>query len=184
MRKLLYCILLILLLGGCEIFDLRDSEYPSAPPNWNSSTGTLQQLEQNLGYCYADSRNVVKYLGLFSSSYSFHFAPQDVVDYGIPATWTRSDEQDMLINLHSQASQITLSIEPSAVSPDEILANEARLFRTYQITVKNGGNLHNYTGSMELQVRRENGYWYIYRWYDYRIGNEPGWGKLKYDYSQ
>ena len=187
MRNLLYIPLLALLLlavASCEIFGIRDSEYPSAPPLWNNSTSTWEQALQNLGYCYTDSRNVVKYSSIFTSNYRFYFAAQDIVDYNLPSVWEKANEQDMLLNLHSLSSKITLALEPLPGSPDEVLASEARIFRSYQLGIKTSSGTTNYSGSLELQLRRESGYWYIYRWYDYRSGNEASWGRLKYVYSQ
>ena len=184
MRKVPYLLLLLLLLSACGIFDLRDSQDPSAPPPWNSTTSSWEQALQNLGYCYTDSRNVVKYSGLFLPSFRFHFAPQDVNDFSLPATWERAQEQDMLLNLHNLSSKITLDLQSIPSSPDEILVAEARVFRSYQISLKTATGTRYYNGSLELQLRRESGYWYIYRWYDFRGGNDASWGKLKYDYSQ
>lgn len=184
MRKVLFYCLVLLSLSACGIFGLRDSEDPSAPPPWNNSTSTWEQALQNLEYCYTDNRNVVKYAGLFLPSFRFYFAPQDVVDYNLPANWERSDEQDMLINLHSFSSKISLALEPIPGSSDEILLNEARIFRSYQITNKISTGNRYYYGSFEIQLKRENGYWYIQNWYDYRQGNASSWGKLKHDYSQ
>ncbi|MEF3694495.1 MAG: hypothetical protein V3576_04015 [Candidatus Cloacimonadota bacterium] len=177
-------LLLLLALAACEIFGIRDSEYPSAPPLWNNSTSTWEQVVQNLGYCYTDSRNVVKYSSLFTSNYRFYFAAQDIVDFNLPSAWEKADEQDMLLNLHSLSSKITLALEPLPGSPDEILASEARIFRIYQLSLKTASGTSYYNGSMELQLRRESGYWYLYRWYDYRTANESSWGRLKYVYSQ
>jgi len=187
MRKYLYCALLALILLGlssCEIFGIRDSEYPSAPPLWNNSTSNWEQVLQNLGYCYTDSRNVVKYSSLFTSNYRFYFAAQDIVDYSLPSVWEKANEQDMLINLHSLSSKISLALETLSGSPDEILASEARIFRSYQLSIKTSSGTANYNGSLELQLRKESGYWYIYRWYDYRSATGSSWGRLKYVYSQ
>ncbi len=184
MRNILIVLLALLILTGCDIFDLRDPQPPSAPAPWNDFATDWMLCVQNLTYCYSDSRNVVKYIGLFTSDYRFSFAVQDALENNITQVWSRSEEQDMLINLHNQAVKITLSLANVPGSPDDILANEARIYRQYQISLKTSTHTTLYTGNMELQLKRVAGYWYIYRWLDYRVGNSPTWGVLKYGYSQ
>ncbi|HRY84675.1 MAG TPA: hypothetical protein P5533_08590 [Candidatus Cloacimonadota bacterium] len=184
MRNVLIFMLALLLLGGCEIFGLRDADLPSAPAPWNDFTSTWEQCVQNLGYCYTDERNLVKYTGLFRTDYRFTFSPQDIQEHNITQVWDRAVEQDMLINLHNQSQKITLELAVMPDNPDDISASEAKIYRSYTISVKTSEGLENFSGNMELQLRKDYGYWYIYRWYDYRSGNLPGWGRLKYDYWQ
>ena len=184
MRNILILMLAVLLLGGCEIFGLRDADLPSAPAPWNDFTATWEQCVQNLGYCYTDERNLVKYTGLFRTDYRFTFSPQDIQEHNITQVWDRSVEQDMLINLHNQSQKITLELAAMPNNPDDVSATEAKIYRTYTISVKSASGLEYYSGNMELQLRKDYGYWYIYRWYDYRSGTNLGWGRLKYDFWQ
>lgn len=184
MRKFLILALALLLLMGCELFDLRESQPPSAPAPWHDFATDWMLCFQNLTYCYTDSRNVVKYGGIFTQDYRFSFAVQDAVENNITQIWGRSQEQDMLINLHNQSTKISLTLTPITTSPDEILANEVRLYRQYYVNVTSASKSTGYGGNMELQIRRVGGYWYIYKWLDYRNGTLPTWGMLKHGYAQ
>ena len=141
---------------------------------------------QNLEYCYEDERNVVKYSGLFTQDFRFFFAAQDVNDYGINIAWGRPNEQDMLLILHSQCDSLVLDTELLPGQNDEITSNLAKIYRKYTLNVFQGGNPipEQQIGNLELHFKQENGYWYIWKWYDYRSYAAPTWGKLKYDYAQ
>ncbi|HNX38546.1 MAG TPA: hypothetical protein PL124_10430 [Candidatus Cloacimonadota bacterium] len=184
MRNILIVLLVMILLTGCDIFGLRDAQPPSAPAPWNDYATDWMLCLENLTYCYTDARNVVKYSGLFITDYRFYFATQDAQEHNITQIWTRSEEQDMLINLHNQSVKITLSLSVIPGSPDEILASEAKLYRQYSLSVKSTSSTTVYGGSMELHLKLSGGYWYISKWYDYRGGSAPTWGMLKYGYSQ
>lgn len=186
MRNIAVLLLILLLLGGCDLFRVRDSEPPTKPPLWNSYATGWELCLQNLGYCYTDSRNVVKYSGLFTQDFRFYFAAQDVNDYGIPANWDRANEQDMLLNLHSQCDSIQLSLEPISGQNDDIGAAEAKIYRKYTLTLFKADKINpeQYSGNLELQFKQSGGYWYVGKWYDYRAYSQPTWGKMKYDYSQ
>jgi hypothetical protein len=175
-----------LLLAGCDLFKVRESEPPTKPPLWNNYSTSWELCLQNLGYCYTDSRNAVKYSGLFTSDFSFHFAAQDVNDYGISPSWARANEQDMLLNLHSLSDSIQLSLENLSGQSDDIGPSEAKIYRKYTLILFKPGKLttEEYSGNLELQFRQSGGYWYIAKWYDYRAYSQPTWGKMKYDYSQ
>lgn len=141
---------------------------------------------QNLQYCYEDERNVVKYSGIFSQDYRFQFAPQDVNDYGISISWGRPQEQDMLLILHSQCDSLDLDLELIPGQSDDISSSLAKIYRKYTLNVyKNGNPIPvQHMGNIELHIRKDIGYWYIWKWYDYRSYTAPTWGKLKYDYAQ
>lgn len=186
MRNFAIVLLLLPALSACDLFRLRDSDPPTKPPLWNDFSTDWQKCMENLEFCYEDGRNVVKYSGLFTQDYSFHFSAQDANDYNIPQPWNRSQEQDMLINLHSQSDSIRIILEPLEGQNDDISANEARIYRKYTLNLYKAGvtTPEVYSGNLELQFNLSSGYWYISRWYDYRAYSHPTWGKMKYDYSQ
>lgn len=176
----------LLLLGGCGLFEVRDSEPPTKPPLWNDIPTTWELCMQNLQYCYEDERNVVKYSGIFSPEYRFYFSAQDINDFGINLDWLRPQEQDMLLILHSQCDSLNLALELLPGQGDEITSNLAKIYRKYTLDVYRNGNPFptQHIGNLELHFRKENGYWYVWKWYDYRSYTAPTWGKLKYDYAQ
>lgn len=186
MRNIALLLVLLIGLNGCELFKLRDSEPPTKPAAWNNYATSWDLCLQNLEYCYADSRNAVKYTGLFTADYRFWFAPQDVNDYNLTSTWSSAQEQDMLLNLHSQSDSISVTLSLIDGQPDEIGANDAKAYRSYELLRYANGNAvpQMHSGNLELHFRRTDGYWYISKWYDYRAYSHPTWGKLKYDFSQ
>ncbi len=186
MRYYALLLLPVLLLGACDLFKVRDSEPPTKPPLWNDLPTSWELSAQNLQYCYNDERNVVKYSGLFTADYRFYFAAQDINDFGIDIIWGRPHEQDMLLILQSQSDSLNLSTELIPGQDDDISSNLVKIYRKYTLNVFRGGNPlpEQHIGNMELHFKKENGYWYIWKWYDYRSYTAPTWGKLKYDYAQ
>lgn len=177
---------LLVVMTGCDLFKVRDSDPPTKPAPWNSSATSWDLCLENLEYCYEDSRNAIKYYGLFASDFSFHFSVQDINDYNLAASWTAAQEQDMLLNLHNQTDSIVVNLSGLPDQPDEISASEARIYREYELWRYAPGSAQPvlYKGELELQFQKSGAYWNIHNWYDYRTFSQPTWGKMKYDYSQ
>jgi len=95
-------------------------------------------------------------------------------------------EQDMLLSLHGQCDSLQLDLQPISGQNDEISASEAIIYRSYELTAykKDKAGPELYAGNLELRFRKDSGYWYVDKWYDYRGVSHPTWGKLKYDNSQ
>jgi len=188
MRYIAIIMLLMLLFSGCDLFTVRDSDPPGSPPPWNDFATEWEQCVQNLEYVYEDYRNAVKYSGLFVAEYGFHFAPQDVNDFNTPATWTRTQEQDMIQLLHNHYQNITVELQSTGTG-DQIGSSTAKIYRSYLITgvqrTKQGTPSRETlaSGNLELHLRKDYGYWYILSWYDYRTETGSTWGKLKYENS-
>lgn len=178
-------LLALIALISCEIFDLRDTDAPSEEAKWHDFATDLELAVENLEFAYEDSRNVVNYTRIFWEDFRFYFAAQDITDYSTDSEWTSAQEQDMLINLHSHYSKINIELQPLE-SEDEISSDEAKLYRSYQLTAKPVNPQEAEVlaqGNLELHYRKQYGYWYLYRWYDYRSSDELTWGRLKYENS-
>ena len=186
MRNIALLLALLIPLAGCELFELRDSDPPTKPAAWNNYTTGWELCLENLEYCYEDSRNAVKYGSVFTSDFQFWFSSQDVNDYGLSPSWNSAQEQDMLLNLHSQSDSVRVALAVLPAQPDEIGASEARIYRSYELLryPHGGGSADFYRGELELLFRKSGGYWYIAKWYDYRAYSHPTWGKMKHDFSQ
>lgn len=189
MRNIAIVLLALFVLSSCDLFKVRDSDPPGKPPVWNDFTTTWEKALQNLEYCYEDSRNVVHYSGLFRTDYRFYFAPQDISDYGIDPLWDRTMEQDMIQLVHSRYQNIVVELL-SVEELDQIGPSEAKIYREYSISGAirskepsqyNRSSLA--TGKLEIHFRKEYGYWYIDKWYDYRGTTGTTWGKLKHENS-
>ncbi|MCB5267722.1 MAG: hypothetical protein PHU99_02555 [Candidatus Cloacimonetes bacterium] len=180
---MLIILMALFALSACELFELRDSDPPTEGAPWNDPASEVELALQNLEYTYEDSRNAVNYSRLFQEDYSFYFAAQDITDYSTDSQWNRNQEQDMLLNLHSRYSSITIQLD-SLHTSDEISANEAKIYRNYTVKARpidSTNTIDLAMGNMELHYRRLYGRWYIYKWYDYRSGNQPTWGLMKYE---
>jgi hypothetical protein len=182
MRKFIQ-ILILVLLTGCGIFALREAEEPEKPPLWNNFYTTWELALKNLEYGYEDERNLTKFGEMLTSDFRFYFAPQDVNDYNISGIWTRDNERDMLYNLHSVADSVLLELMTIPEQNDDVQSTPIKLYRSYVLTIKKDLTVRTYVGRMELQMRQENGFWRIVKWYDYREATPFTWGKMKYDYS-
>ncbi len=178
----------LLLLSGCELFKVRDSDPPGAAPPWIDFATQWDSTLTNLEYVYEDYRNAIKYSGLFSADFSFHFAPQDISDFSMPSTWTRTLEQDMIQLLHNRYEQIQVELSDISGS-DQIGASEVKIYRAYLLTgiLRTKEPSFNKqilaSGNLELQLRKTGGFWYIHKWYDYRSDGNSTWGRLKYENS-
>ena len=185
MRRIALSLLVLITLFSCEIFDLRDSQLPTVEAEWNDFATNLELALQNLEYAYEDSRNAINYSRIFSPDFRFYFAPQDITDFSTDALWISTQEQDMLLNLHTRYSKIEVSLAPLSTA-DEISASEATIYRSYELIAKAVDTQEEdilVHGNLELHYRKQYGYWYIYRWYDYRSSEGQTWGKLKYENS-
>jgi len=179
-------ILALVLLCGCNIFSLREADEPDKPAEWNYFYTTFDKTVKNLEYIYEDKRNIVKYSELFVPEFSFYFSQQDINDYNIIMLWNRDKERDMLYNLHNHASKVEITLDKITGQNDDTLSVPVRIYRQYTVKVWNQNNQTEYKGKMELQMKQVNGFWRIFKWYDYRSATPtlyPTWGKLKYDLS-
>lgn len=183
MRNIALLSLLLIVLSACNIFGLRDSEFPSEEAQWNNSATTLDLALNNLHLAYEDARNSINYERIFHSDYIFRFAEQDIADYGIEEPLNQANERDMILNLHARYKDIQVTLQDYA-SSDVISANEAKLYRVYELKATSTDSRQEQTiasGRMELHYLRQGGYWYIYRWDDYRSSSERTWGLLKHE---
>jgi len=184
MRNVLIVLIALLVLSSCNLFTVRDSNPPGVAASWNDFATTWELALQNLENCYEDSRNAVHYTGIFRGDYRFHFAPQDVSDYAITPTWTRVEEQDMIQLLHTRYEKIQVELSP-VEQLDIISGNDVILYRAYTLSGnlrnQNTGRINLANGNLELHYKKEYGYWYIDKWYDYRAASGGTWGKLKHE---
>jgi len=72
MRNIVLVLLITLLLSGCDLFQVRESEPPAAQIPWIDFTTGVDSVLLNLEYSYTYPQNAVHYVGLFSSDYIFH----------------------------------------------------------------------------------------------------------------
>jgi len=179
--RIILSVILFALLSSCDLFRLRETEEPIAQPIWNDFFREWDDTLENIAFSYEDSRNAVKYISLFHNDFQFSFASQDLSEYNINPSWDRVMERDMLFNLHNWADNMQVDFSSQST---EVQANEVKYFGSYTIQVNRDRTESTYSGNFEIHFRLVNGLWLIYRWFDYRSGSLPTWGKLKNDFSQ
>jgi hypothetical protein len=179
----------LLLLGACDLFAPRKAEDPETPTPWNTFFINSSLTVQNLVFSYDYPQNALKYGDILSSNFAFHFAIQDVNDFGTPVSWNAESEQEMLVNLHrnlsnkDEAMQLELNTIPA--QPDQVTATNAWIYRSYVISINSHSQeIPFYRGRCAIYLESDNGFWKIKDWFDYRTesNTEPNhsWGQLKY----
>ncbi len=179
----------MLALGACNLFAPRKAENPETPTPWNTFFINSTLTVQNLVYSYNYQQNALKFGDILSTHFTFHFAIQDVKDFGTLSYWNADNEKEMLVNLHKNLSsknvQMILELTPLAGQPDQIAAANAWIYRSYEIhIIGQTKDISIYKGRCALFLESDNGFWKIRDWYDYRTETEdipdPSWGQLKY----
>jgi hypothetical protein len=179
-------VLVCLVLIACNPFKPRAAEKPDSESDWSAFPVTTVEVEQNLLLAYQVRQNLSRYDELFASDYLFLPDPQDQNAYDLPTSWGRTMEQQSLTGLWSRIPSsvgMTLNMILDPDRDDEVLAASARLYRTYSLSLPTGTGFtaQEYAGRCCLYLEVHDGLWSIVKWYDYRTGDAPTWGKLKYD---
>jgi hypothetical protein len=172
-------------LGACDLFAPRKAESPETPAPWNTYFINTSLTEQNLIFSYDYQQNAIKFGNILKDNFVFHFAVQDISDYGTPQVWNADSEKEMLVNLHKNLSnkneKMSLDLVTIPSQPDQITATNAWIYRNYEILiVQRTKEILIYRGRCAIYLESDNGFWKIKDWYDYRTETNPSWGQLKY----
>lgn len=183
-KKCIFLAMLVVLTGyGCRLFEPRKPEEPDVSrAEWNLFPITPEQTLNNLEYAYNYQANADRYGSILTDDFRFFFDAQDVQDYNLPEYWGKVDEvaARKLINI-----DINIELTEIEGEDDVIQAQRATYNRDYQIRKKAGQQGTLFTGSLILDLRREDdGFWKIYRWEDYRNEDElDTWGRFKNEFA-
>ncbi len=190
--RIVYLVIVVLsglILSSCNVFSTRKAEDPNKRVDWNSFQTTPVKTLENLQYSYNYRENVYNYSSLFFEDFRFYFDSQDANDFNIPSSWSKSAEIDMLLNTYQRidsgsSMQLVLSTIPD--QSDNIQANQAWLYRTYELTVRH--SIENmpelFIGKFRLfLIKEQSGFWKIKEWNDYRTTSPYTWGRMKNAFS-
>lgn len=172
-------------INGCKPFEVRASEEPDKPADWNPFQTTPSLTLGNLVYSYVFRENIYNYGNVFADGFQFHFDPQDAEDLHIPDRWGKTEEIDMLISVYQQIlpeHEIALTLSVLPEQSDNIQSSRAWIYRGYVLTLNHSlsGIPQVFQGKMQLYMEKDNtGFWKIRDWYDYRVQNQWTWGKMK-----
>jgi len=183
-------LLLFSVIYSCENpFATREPE----PPSQEQSTWihpTLPSLViDNLKYSIIEA-NTTNYIKcLIDSNSQYKFIPDAFVNANNPGFfdyWDLSSEQNYITKLfaatYDSARKVSFYAEPALDYQDSV-----------QINVKYDLEIHhNLTesyakvveGQAELWLKERNGEWFITRWIDYGIGENPSWSSLKANFGK
>lgn len=175
----------LLVLGACDLFAPRKAEDPETPTPWNTFFINSTLTVQNLVYSYNYQQNALKFGDILSTNFTFHFATQDINDYGTPTSWNSDSEKEMLVNLHENLSnkneRMVLTLTTITTQPDQVNATNAWIYRSYRLEIQNNAKeILLYQGRCAIYLESDNGFWKIKDWFDYRTESNPSWGQLKY----
>jgi hypothetical protein len=190
MKTAIYFLPVILLLNGCDIFNIRDAETPEQPRTNLPQAFERETLVDNLIISMRE-RSLFDYLACFSDSVltgkRFTFVPSSGAASQYPVfsqEWDIKDEEQYFKNLTNvQDIPILLDLTDANFSPqgDSLIYQASYLL---SIPFSDNNIPPNYQGDMILYIKQDNSLiWRIYFWQDIKSGNLPSWSELKGRFS-
>jgi hypothetical protein len=188
MKTLLKIIPIILILGSCDIFEVRNPENPSDTKSGYRVPVEPKDVIQNLISAFKD-RNADDYTKNFASgpplvNRSFFFIPSANVISGFPEDWAVEQEFQYFNNLITRTPQdIPVTLTFSYESYD-IRADSAIYSADYSISVPVlNSEPKIYNGSLKFTlVTDTNSAWVIYFWEDIAKQGATSWSELKSEF--
>lgn len=172
MRSLVAYVFILLLFVSCDLFDPRESEYPSnSGVSWQDPTNPDIVIE-NMQSAFNGSS--VLYMDCFDDSFEFFADTSDINEYTTYnfSSWDKLVENDTVNQLFavvpadsSQSSEFIIDTEnPDPASPQD----SATIYREYSISVPTA--THSLAaGIAEIKlVEDADGFWSIVEWVDFR----------------
>ena len=112
-------------LAGCPFSPSKGGTKPDPVPSNYLPQTSITNVLANLKTAYTE-KNYNEYIKLLDPSFAYNFAPEDVGQNDIPATWGFADETASTENMFSghpnqdgyRAEGITLTFEPGVPQPD------------------------------------------------------------------
>ena len=176
--------LLLLIFGGCDLFNTRDAEIPTlARSNFQGAT-TPDKVIPNLENSFKD-KNVVNYLACLSDS-NYVFSPSSGAAslYQSFASWNKTYEGAYFNTLISPSnvfadSQLTLTITVH----DSIPEGGGYIYSASYIIVIpfiDSSKPSKYQGDLKFYMSQDSRKaWSIYLWQDIKSTDFPSWSDLK-----
>ncbi len=173
-----------LLVGGCDLFKLREPEPPSGGLSWvepDSAYKVLRNMEYAYQYFMLDN-----YMECFDSS-TFRFYPDESLLNGphgyLYQDWDYTKEKTQTEILFS--SYIKPQSPPFlliVVDSQREFSDSATLFARYRLVIqlRDGRELEaRGTSIFLLKKDPTSNLWFIHRWWDYRLPDALSWAEIK-----
>lgn len=180
-------VLLIFILFGCDIFEVRNPESPTDPKSGYSVPVEPRDVIQNIITAF-NERNANDYRKNFAEgppimNRVFLFNPSGNVVSSFPPNWTIDEEFQYFNNLVTRTPQdipINLSFVGGQI---DIQADSAIYSAEYSISVPiQNSEPQIYGGSLKFTMINENTTWVIYFWEDIAKVGAKSWSELKIEF--
>lgn len=180
-------VLLIFILFGCDIFEVRNPESPTDPKSGYSVPVEPRDVIQNIITAF-NERNANDYRKNFAEgppimNRVFLFNPSGNVVSSFPPNWTIDEEFQYFNNLVTRTPQdipINLSFVGAQI---DIQADSAIYSAEYSISVPiQNSEPQIYGGSLKFTMINENTTWVIYFWEDIAKVGAKSWSELKIEF--
>ncbi|MBN8706865.1 MAG: hypothetical protein J0L62_13395 [Bacteroidetes bacterium] len=176
---------ILILLSGCDLFELRKHEEPSSFRSSFVQPVVPENVPENLrlSFSEANKENFRKCLGDPDDPDSYLFIPSPELQSQIPFLDQQqevSSFSNLVLDLLPEEKKITLQfIEPKLVNQ----IDSAEWQAGYSLFISRSSTDYPsfIDGKMVLNLRKDKqGFWYIYRWRDYSLSDTYCWSKLKW----
>jgi hypothetical protein len=180
-------VILIFILFGCDIFEVRNPESPTDPKSGYSVPVEPRDVIQNIITAF-NERNANDYRKNFAEgppimNRVFLFNPSGNVVSSFPPNWTIDEEFQYFNNLVTRTPQdipINLSFVGGQI---DIQADSAIYSAEYSISVPiQNSEPQIYGGSLKFTMINENTTWVIYFWEDIAKVGAKSWSELKIEF--
>jgi len=180
-------VILIFILFGCDIFEVRNPESPTDPKSGYSVPVEPRDVIQNIITAF-NERNANDYRKNFAEgppimNRVFLFNPSGNVVSSFPPNWTIDEEFQYFNNLVTRTPQdipINLSFVGGQI---DIQADSAIYSAEYSISVPiQNSEPQIYGGSLKFTMINENTTWVIYFWEDIAKVGVKSWSELKIEF--
>jgi hypothetical protein len=180
-------IILILILAGCDIFEVRNPENPSDPKSGYKVPFEPQDVIQNLISSFKD-KNADDYKKNFAAAplanRDFFFVPSGNVLSSFPTEWTIDQEFQYFNNLITRTpADFPISLNFSNELYD-VHADSTIYSADYSISVPVlNSEPKVYNGSLKFTMVTDiNSAWVIYFWEDIAKAGSKSWSELKLEF--
>ncbi|QOJ29478.1 MAG: hypothetical protein HRU80_11565 [Ignavibacteriales bacterium] len=188
LKKVSLFVIIILLVKGCGLFDVRDSEPPVNPRDTNQFATSSEMLIKNF-ITSVREMNADNYTANFADSvqsgFKYIFTPSSNAALIYPVfsgEWGREEENRYFRNFLAELSEerkVTITLTDSVINR---YGDSALFICKYSLAVPPSSNqqLLTYSGEMRLRMKvNKNLIWEIFHWEDYKTTINPSWSDLK-----
>lgn len=174
----------LILLSGCNLFELREHEEPSSFRSSFVQPVVPENVPENLRLSFSEGNkeNFRKCLGDQENTDSYRFVPSPELQSQIPFLDQQqeiSSFSNLILDLLPQEKMTVQFLEPKLVNQ----IDSAEWQAVYNLAISRSSTDYPsfIDGKITLTLRKDKqGFWYIYRWRDYSLSETYCWSKLKW----